>query len=41
LKLPNESNPLELAVEVVAGKHQCGGSAVRAMMLILGQVPLL
>ena len=33
------SNSLELAVQLLAGKCQDGGSAVRTMMIVLDKVP--
>src|SRR5690349_7237321 len=35
-----ESNPFELPIQVIPGKNQRGGPAVRAMVLVLGQMPL-
>src|SRR4051794_14151478 len=34
------SNPLELPVQVIAGENERGRPAVRAVMLVLGQMPL-
>lgn len=34
------SRPLELPVELFAGEHQLGRPAVRAVVAVLGQVPL-